>query len=80
MRAQGAGVRDIVGSAPESPVDCLARAASQRGDSERRVWSIGRRRRSGTAARRAKRPKIAKLAANASAEKLLCRTPPRRHR
>ena len=63
LRAQGAGVRDIARRLRESPVDCLARAASQRGDSERRSGV------SGVdcavhSARRATRPKIAKLAAN----------------
>ena len=41
LRAQGAGVRDIARRPPESPVDCLARATSQRGDSERRSGVSG---------------------------------------
>ena len=41
LRAQGAGVRGHCPSAPESPVDCLARATSQRGDSERRSGVSG---------------------------------------
>ena len=41
LRAQGAGVRDIARRLRKSPVDCLARAASQRGDSERRSGVSG---------------------------------------
>ena len=40
-RAQGGGGARHCPSAPESPVDCFARAASQRGDSERRSGVSG---------------------------------------
>ena len=41
LRAQGAGVRDMCPSGSESPVDCLTRTVSQRGDSTRRSGVSG---------------------------------------